>query len=77
MGNPAPEDTHPLHGELANLPYASASLIMGHDEHGPWMGLTGSARYTIAFTHNYEICPSLKLHAGSGRALRYSWISGP
>lgn len=67
MGNPAPEDTHPLHGELSNLPYASASLIMGHDEQGPWMGLTGIARYTIAFTHNYEICPSLKLHAGSGR----------
>jgi Domain of unknown function (DUF4432) len=67
MGNPAPEDTHPLHGELANLPYDSASLIAGQDEQAPWMGLTGIARHTIAFTHNYEIRPSIKLHAGSGR----------
>ena len=40
---------------------------MGEDERGPWMGLTGLARYTIAFTHNYEIRPLLKLHAGDGR----------
>ena len=66
MGNPALEDSHPLHGELPNLPYASAALVTGEDARGAWMGLTGLGRYTIAFTHNYEICPLLKLHADDG-----------
>jgi hypothetical protein len=67
MGNPSAEDNHPLHGELPNLSYATASLVMGEDDRGGWMGVGGVGRYTIAFTHNYEICPSLKLHSGSGR----------
>ncbi len=67
MGNPSAEDNHPLHGELPNLPYQSASLLIGEDERGPWMGMTGVGRYTIAFTHNYEVRPVLKLHADSGR----------
>jgi Domain of unknown function (DUF4432) len=66
MGNPAPEDNHPLHGELPNLPYVSASLLAGHDAQGAWMGLTGLARHTVAFTHNYEIRPVVKLHTGAG-----------
>ncbi len=67
MGNPSRDDTHPLHGELPNLPYQSATLLIGEDERGPWMGLSGTGRYTIAFTHNYEARPLLKLHAGDGR----------
>ena len=66
MGNPAPEDGHPLHGELPNLAYASAALVAGEDQRGAWMGLTGKGRYTVAFTHNYEITPLLKLHADDG-----------
>ena len=66
MGNPAQGDSHPLHGELPNLPYASAALIIGNDGRGPFMGLTGAARHTIAFTHNYEIRPVVKLHADDG-----------
>jgi len=66
MGNPAPQDRHPLHGELPNLPYQSAALILGEDSRGPWMGLTGTARYIVAFTHAYEISPTIKLHAGEG-----------
>ena len=67
MGNPAVEDSHPLHGELPNLIYQSASLLVGEDAQGTWMGMTGIGRYTIAFTHNYEVRPMLKLHAGDGR----------
>ena len=67
MGNPAPEDSHPLHGELPNLPYQQAQLVAGTDARGPWMGLAGVARYTIAFTHSYEMRPLLKLHEGDGR----------
>ena len=67
MGNPAVEDSHPLHGELPNLTYQSAALLVGEDERGAWMGLTGVGRYTIAFTHNYEARPCFKLHADDGR----------
>ena len=67
MGNPSAEDNHPLHGELPNLSYATASLVLGEDDSGTWMGVTGVGRYTIAFTHNYEIRPLVKLHADDGR----------
>ncbi|WP_373506342.1 DUF4432 family protein [Aestuariivirga sp.] len=67
MGNPSTEDTHPLHGELPNLPYQTASIVVGKDERGTWMGLTGVGRYTIAFTHSYESRPLLKLHEDDGR----------
>lgn len=67
MGNPATEDSHPLHGELPNLHYQQASLVIGEDHRGLWMGMTGVGRYTIAFTHNYEARPLLKLHEDDGR----------
>jgi hypothetical protein len=67
MGNPSLEDHHPLHGELPNLSYATASLLIGEDNRGAWMGVTGVGRYTIAFTHNYEMRPLVKLHADDGR----------
>ena len=41
MGNPAVEDTHPLHGELPNLTYQSASLLVGEDERGALDGTDG------------------------------------
>ena len=67
MGNPGPGDSHPLHGELPNAAYQSAELIVGEDEDGPYMGLTGTTRHTVAFAHNYEARPTLKLHGGGGR----------
>lgn len=67
MGNPSADDIHPLHGELPNLPYQNAALLIGEDERGPWMGMSGVGRYTIAFTHNYEARPLVKLHADDGR----------
>lgn len=67
MGNPSPADTHPLHGELPNLPYQTASLLIGEDAGGPWMGMSGIGRYTVAFTHNYEARPFLGLRASDAR----------
>jgi len=67
MGNPGPDDTHPLHGELPNSPYDRAALILGSDEHGAFMGLEGSYRHTIAFSANYTMTPHLRLHEDSGR----------
>lgn len=67
MGNPSPADTHPVHGELPNAPYHSAELLIGEDEHGPYMGLSGRYRHAVAFTHNYVATPTLRLHAGSSK----------
>ena len=67
MGNVGPGDTHPLHGEMPNATYGAASLLIGEDEAGPYMGLAGCMRFTQAFAHNYEARPVLKLHAESGK----------
>jgi hypothetical protein len=65
MGNPGMGDRHPLHGELPNAPYDSAAVILGSDANGPYMGLTGVYRHTVAFGCSYRAEPLVKLHAGS------------
>jgi len=65
MGAPAPEDNHPLHGELHNAPYQSAALILGSDEKGEYIGLTGLYRHTVAFNYNYTATPLVKLYEAS------------
>jgi hypothetical protein len=67
MGVPTAEDRHPLHGELPNAPYQTAQLLVGEDERGGYMALTGSYQYTVAFSHNYVARPQVKLYAGSSR----------
>ncbi|WP_051231012.1 DUF4432 family protein [Kaistia adipata] len=67
MGNPSPADTHPPHGELPNATYHSAELLIGEDENGPFMGLSGRYRHAVAFTHNYVATPTVRLHDGSTR----------
>ena len=65
IGGPGPKDTHPLHGELPNAPYETAALILGEDENGHYIGLTGQFQYTVAFSHSYLAEPLVKLYAGS------------
>jgi hypothetical protein len=67
MGVPTDKDTHPLHGELPNAVYQTAQLIVGQDERGPYMGLTGTFQYTVAFSHNYEAVPLVKFYADSSK----------
>lgn len=67
MGVPGPGDTHPLHGELPNATYRSAQLLVGEDERGPYLAVTGEYRHTVAFAHNYVARPVVRLYAGSGR----------
>ncbi len=64
VGGPGPKDTHPLHGELPNAPYESAYVVAGEDAQGPFIGLGGQYRHTVAFAHNYLAEPLVKLHAG-------------
>jgi hypothetical protein len=65
MGAPGPEDQHPLHGELPNAPYQAAQVILGEDERGQYIGLSGTYRHTVAFNTNYGAQPVIKLYAGS------------
>jgi len=65
MGVPSGEDTHPLHGELPNAPYQEAYLVAGEDIKGPYIGLGGRYRHTVAFNHNYVAEPLVKLYAGA------------
>jgi hypothetical protein len=65
VGGPSPEDTHPLHGELPNAPYDTAAIILGEDETGRYIGLTGQYQYTVAFSHHYVAKPLIKLYQGS------------
>ena len=67
MGVPTAEDSHPLHGELPNAPYQSARLLIGRDERGAYMGVTGTYQYTVAFNHNCIAQPLVKLYANSSR----------
>ena len=65
MGSPSAEDSHPLHGELPNAPYQSAALVIGSDEKGEYIGLTGVYRHTVAFNYNYTAMPLVKFYAAS------------
>ncbi len=67
MGVPTEKDTHPLHGELPNATYQTAQLLIGQDERGPYLGVTGSFQYTVAFNHNYQAVPLVKFYANSSK----------
>ncbi|MEZ4663333.1 MAG: DUF4432 family protein [Caldilineaceae bacterium] len=67
MGVPTPEDNHALHGELPNAPYGKASIVLGADERGEFIALTGAYNHTVAFSTNYLAEPTVKLYAGSSR----------
>ena len=69
MGGPGPTDSHPLHGELPNLTYDSASLILDEDEHGSYLAVRGSVEFARAFGPHYRAEPELRMYPRSG-ALR-------
>jgi hypothetical protein len=65
MGCPGPEDDHVLHGELPYADYDEAALVMGEDEKGRYIGITGVYDYNRAFGEKYQARPLVKLHEGS------------
>lgn len=65
MGVPTEKDNHPLHGELPNAIYQQAWVVTGEDENGPFIGVGGRYRHTVAFSYNYTAEPLVKLYAGS------------
>ncbi len=64
-GTPAPEDTHPLHGEMPCMPMDDAGLEIGEDECGAWMAVTGLRDYAQGFGAHYAVRPRVTLHAAS------------
>ena len=65
IGSPASQDRHALHGELPNAPYQHAWLVVGEDEGGSYIGLSGSYEYIEAFNSHYRFTPLVKLYQGS------------
>lgn len=59
-GCPAPEDTHPLHGEMACAPMDKAYLILDGDS----VTLGGEYEYVKGFGDHYLASPSVRLAAG-------------
>jgi hypothetical protein len=64
MGNPAREDTHPLHGELPNAPYGTAWVAAGTDGRSPYIAVGGEYRHTVAFACDYTARPRVALRGG-------------
>jgi hypothetical protein len=65
MGVPSEHDTHPPHGELPNARYQTAQLLLGVDERGAYVGMTGTFQYTVGFNHNYMAQPLVKMYENS------------
>ena len=65
IGAPGPLDRHALHGELPNAPYQHAWLVVGDDEGGNYIGVSGSYEYIEAFNNHYRFTPLVKLYQGS------------
>jgi len=65
-GNPSPEDSHPLHGELPNCAYQSAYLSSGEQDGRPYLGLGGCFTYRNSLEYHYTFEPELRMFADSG-----------
>lgn len=62
-GCPAPEDTHPLHGEFPCAPMDDAELILHEDGR---LGLRSRYRYIQGFGHHYLAVPEVTVSPESG-----------
>ncbi|MBW7921834.1 MAG: DUF4432 family protein [Rubellimicrobium sp.] len=61
MGHPGPEDDHPQHGEMPNMPFERAMLRLDGDT----LALAGVAHDRLAFSHAWAFRPELRFRAGS------------
>jgi hypothetical protein len=64
-GNPSPEDSHPLHGELPNCKYQHAWLSLDMDQELPSIALGGSFTFRNSLEYHYTFEPNLTLRKHS------------
>jgi hypothetical protein len=64
-GCPAPDDDHPLHGEMPCAPMDAAWLEVGEDAGGVYLRLSGEYEYVQGFGDHYRARPSVTLHTGT------------
>jgi hypothetical protein len=62
-GCPSPDDNHALHGEMPCASMDKAGFVIGHDERGAFIRVTGEIEYVMGFGANYLARPSVSLHA--------------
>ncbi len=60
-GNPSPEDSHPLHGELPNCKYQQAWLLLNMDQENPRLALGGCFTFRNSLEYHYTFEPNLSL----------------
>ncbi|TLV17803.1 DUF4432 family protein [Klebsiella indica] len=60
-GCPSPQDTHPLHGEMACAAIDDAWLELGEEE----LRVTGRYEYVMGFGHHYEARPAVVFRKAS------------
>lgn len=60
-GCPAPEDTHPLHGEFPCAPFDQAWVELDDDT----VAVAGRYEYVQGFGHHYQAIPTVRLAAGA------------
>lgn len=60
-GCPSPEDTHPLHGEMACAAMDEAWLELDGDD----LRMCGSYEYVMGFGHHYQASPRVVMHKSS------------
>lgn len=64
-GNPSPEDSHPLHGELPNCKYQKAWLFVDMDNEDPGISVGGSFTFRNSLEYYYTFEPNLTIHKES------------
>lgn len=60
-GNPGPNDSHALHGEMPLAPMDSARIEMGEDAKGPWIAVVSETEYLMGFGDHYRAAPRITL----------------
>lgn len=61
VGNPAPEDTHPVHGEVPNARFQKARLVFAEGADGPEVRVWGEREERQAFSQHYLFAPEISL----------------
>jgi len=65
VGCPSEKDSHSLHGELPYADYDKAQIIIGENENGRYVGISGLFEYNVAFSYFYHFIPRVLLYENS------------